>query len=137
MINGTSKSATIPPPALTNLLSTKVLDKTYVSLRSIYSDLIILLMARSEIEIQRFLIAYTVDLIRVLKRLFIIALVESTVTTTTITWGHLQRVFEEYEELDSRQRIQRIHKSICSDTTQTLTADDIRRKVRELLYNKQ
>ncbi len=94
-------------------------------------------MARSEIEIQRFLIAYTVDLIRVLKRLFIIALVESTVTTTTITWGHLQRVFEEYEELDSRQRIQRIHKSICSDTTQTLTADDIRRKVRELLYNKQ
>jgi len=86
-------------------------------------------MARS--SIQQFLIAYAVDLISVLRELFDITLVESAVT---ITWVHLKKAFEKYGQSGSRQRV---HKSICSDTTQTLTAEDIRRKVRELLDNKQ
>ncbi len=82
-------------------------------------------------SIQQFLIAYTVDLISVMRELFIITLVES---PGTLTWVHLQRAFEKYARQSGSY--QRIHESIRSNTMQdgqTLTADDIRRKVRELL----
>ena len=79
----------------------------------------------------QFLIAYIVDLIGVMRGLFDTTLFEA---PGTITWVHIQRAFDEYARQSGSY--QHIHKSIRSNTMrdgQTLTADDIRRKVRELL----
>jgi hypothetical protein len=85
------------------------------------------LMGRA--AVQRLLIAYTVDLIRVLKELFDITLRPELALTTT--WTELRAAFEVYERSHARQRI---HKRICATASQgTLTAEDICNKVRELL----
>ena len=78
--------------------------------------------------VQRLLIAYTVDLIRVLRELFDITLQPRLALTTT--WEGLQGAFEAYERSASRQRA---HHVISSQGEQILTVDGINRKVRELL----
>ncbi|KAH9054706.1 hypothetical protein EDB87DRAFT_1825086 [Lactarius vividus] len=81
-------------------------------------------------SVQRFLIAYTVDLVGVLRELYDITLRPDLALTTT--WKELQVAFESYERSYSRQRI---HNSIYSNTTegQQMTVDDISRMVSELL----
>ncbi|KAH9052348.1 hypothetical protein EDB87DRAFT_1658624 [Lactarius vividus] len=81
-------------------------------------------------SVQRLLIAYTVDLVGVLRELFDITLRPDLALTTT--WKELQVAFESYERSYSRQRI---HNSIYSNTTegQQMTVDDISRMVSELL----
>ncbi|KAH9168560.1 hypothetical protein EDB89DRAFT_2245147 [Lactarius sanguifluus] len=64
-------------------------------------------------SVQRLLIAYTVDLVGVLKELFDVTLKPDLALTPT--WKELQMAFEVYERSYSRQRI---HNSIYSDTTQ-------------------
>jgi hypothetical protein len=87
------------------------------------------MMARP--SVQRLLIAYTVDLISVLRELFDLTLQPDKALATT--WQELKEAFEAYERSPSRQRI---HKSICSKSAQgeqIVTADDIREKVRDLV----
>ena len=90
--------------------------------------LILLVMSRSSVH--RLVIAYTVDLIRVLRELFDITLRPDLALATG--WTELQAAFEAYERSHSRLRI---HKRICTKSGQdeTLSADDISQKVRELL----
>ena len=82
-------------------------------------------------SVQRLLIAHTVDLISVLRKLFDILTLRPGLGPTT-TWTELREAVETYEL--SRQLI---HENICSRTMQdeqTLTADGINsEKVRELL----
>jgi len=81
--------------------------------------------------VQRLLIAYTVDLIRVLRELFDITLRPELALTTT--WTELRAAFETYEQSNARLHI---HKRICTETPQgkhALTAEDVGNKVRELL----
>ncbi|KAN0138278.1 hypothetical protein V8E53_003741 [Lactarius tabidus] len=85
----------------------------------------------NEAPVQRLLLAYTVDLIRVLKELFNITLRPDAKLTTT--WPDLQEALETYARSPS---LQHIHKSICSYTPQDgwfLTANDLTNKLRELL----
>jgi len=73
--------------------------------------------------VQRLLIAYTVDLISVLKELFYFTLRPASALAPT--WDDLKNAFETYERSSSRQRI---HNIICSKSPQggqILTADDI------------
>ena len=90
--------------------------------------LILLVMGRS--SVQRLVIAYTVDLIRVLRELFDITLRPD--LALTIGWAELQAALEAYERSHSRQHV---HRKICSKTGQdeTLSAEEISQKVRELL----
>src|ERR1700761_9838690 len=93
---------------------------------SVHPHIIILLvMGRS--SVQRLVIAYTVDLIRVLRELFDITLRPDLALTTS--WAELQAAFEAYEQSQARQRI---HHKICrtSHGDRALTADDICNKVR-------
>ena len=81
--------------------------------------------------VQRLVIAYIVDLINVLRELFLITLrPESSLTTT---WSEVLEAFESYARSSSGQRI---HEILCSRTMrdeQILTADGISREVRKLL----
>ena len=75
--------------------------------------------------VQRLLIAYTVDLISVLKELFYFTLRPASALAPT--WDDLKNAFETYERSSSRQRI---HNIICSKSPQggqilTANADDI------------
>jgi len=82
-------------------------------------------------SVQRLLIAYTVDLIGVLRELFDFTLKPDLALTTT--WPVLQEAFQAYERSDCRECV---HNSICSEYPQgekILTADGISEKVRELL----
>jgi hypothetical protein len=82
-------------------------------------------------SVQRLLIAYTVDLIGVLRELFDFTLKPDLALTTT--WPVLQEAFQAYERSDCRERV---HGSICSEYPQgekVLTAGDVSEKVRELL----
>jgi len=80
-------------------------------------------------EIQRLLIAYTVDLISVLRELFDITLKPDLALTTS--WKELKAAFEAYERSPSCRRI---HDSICSPTQgELLTVDGLSNKIRELL----
>ena len=81
-------------------------------------------------EVQRLLIAYTVDLISVLKELFDITLKPDLALTTT--WKELKDAFEAYERSLSCRRI---HNSIWSTRPQgeLLTVDGLSKKIRELL----
>jgi hypothetical protein len=82
-------------------------------------------------EVQHLLIAYTVDLIAVLRELFDLTLRPALCLTTT--WKELSVAFETYERSSSRQRI---HNIICSKERQgeqILTADGINEKVRVLV----
>ncbi|KAH8986813.1 hypothetical protein EDB86DRAFT_2832575 [Lactarius hatsudake] len=73
-------------------------------------------------SVQRLLIAYTVDLVGVLRELFDITLRPDLALTTT--WKELQVAFESYERSYSRQHI---HNSIYSNTArgQQMTVEDI------------
>ncbi len=64
-------------------------------------------------EVHSLLVAYTVDLIKVLRELFDIALQPGIALTTT--WKELQEAFEAYERSPSRERI---HQIICSKVPQ-------------------
>ncbi|KAH8977265.1 hypothetical protein EDB92DRAFT_1891264 [Lactarius akahatsu] len=81
-------------------------------------------------SVQRLLIAYTVDLVGVLRELFDITLRPDLALTTT--WKELQVAFESYERSYSRQRI---HNGIYSNTArgQQMTVEDISRMVSDLL----
>ena len=82
-------------------------------------------------DVQRLLIAYIVDLIRVLIELFNLTIRFELALTTT--WTEIQAAFEIYEKSSACQRI---HERIRSKTTrddQRMVADDISRMVRELL----
>jgi hypothetical protein len=86
-------------------------------------------MARS--SVQRLLVTYTVDLISVLRELFDLTLQPNKSLATT--WQELKEAFEAYERSPSRQHI---HNSICSKPAQgeqTMTADDMTEKVRDLV----
>lgn len=132
----TAASAPIAPPVailgltyvFVHWLSTAYLDNVYVSLPICVTCQYLLMMARP--EVQRLLIAYTVDLISVLRELFDITLKPDLVLTTT--WTELQDAFEAYERSSSCRRI---HDSICSTTPQgeLLTVDGLSKKIRELL----
>jgi len=78
-------------------------------------------------EAQRLLVAYIVDLIKVLIELFNITIrVELALTTT---WASLQEAFEAYDQSSSRQSI---HDSIRSKKPM-VTTGEIRREIRRLL----
>jgi len=82
-------------------------------------------------SVQRLLIAYTVDLIGVLKELFYFTLKPDLALKTT--WPVLQEAFQAYERSSCRQRV---HDSICSEYPQggkILTADGINEMVRDLV----
>jgi len=83
-------------------------------------------------SVQRLVMAYTVDLIRVLRELHDITHRPNLVLTAS--WVELQAAFEAYERSHSRQRI---HERICSKTAhdEILSADEISQKVRELLQD--
>ncbi|KAI9463259.1 hypothetical protein BJY52DRAFT_74397 [Lactarius psammicola] len=115
----TAASAPIAPPVA-------ILGLTYLFVQWLSTTVL-----ENVPSVQRLLIAYTVDLISVLRELFDITLRPELALTTT--WTELQEAFETYERSFSRQRI---HNSISSETPrgeQMLTADGISRKVRELL----
>jgi len=81
--------------------------------------------------VQRLLIAYTVDLISVLKELFYFTLRPASALAPT--WDDLKNAFETYERSSSRQRI---HNIICSKSPQggqILTEDDIYEQVHVLV----
>jgi hypothetical protein len=85
------------------------------------------MMARS--SVQRLLVAYTVDLISVLRELFDLTLQPDKALATT--WQELKEAFEAYKRSPSCQHI---HNRICSNSAQgeqNVAADDIRGKVRE------
>ena len=96
----------------------------------VHPYILILLVMGTRPIVQRLVIAYTVDLICVLRELFDITLRPDLALTPS--WVELQAAFEAYERSQSRQHI---HKRICSRTGQdeTLSAEDIGQKVRELL----
>ena len=92
-------------------------------------DQIFSLMVRA--PVQRLLIAYTVDLIRVLRELFDFALRPG--SKLTIAWSDVREALETYARSPSRQDI---HRSICSNALQDgwiVTASDVGKKLRELL----
>ena len=78
-------------------------------------------------EAQRLLIAYIVDLIKVLTELFDITI--GVQLALTATWSSLQNAFEAYEKSPSRQGI---HESIRSKKFM-VTTSEIRREIRRLL----
>ena len=82
-------------------------------------------------EVQSLLVAYTVDLIKVLRELFDIALQPGIALKTT--WKELQEAFEAYERSFSRQRIHNIISSKVPQGKQILTADVLDEEVRGLL----
>ncbi|KAH9033826.1 hypothetical protein EDB85DRAFT_1890099 [Lactarius pseudohatsudake] len=98
------------------------------------SDIFVKWLSTTHLEsipsVQRLLIAYTVDLVSVLRELFDITLRPDLALTTT--WKELQVAFESYERSYSRQRI---HNSIYSNTMwgQQMTVDDVSRMIGELL----
>ena len=81
---------------------------------------------------QRLVIAYTVDLIHILRELHHITHRPDMVLTAS--WAELQAAFEAYERSHSRQRI---HEKICSKMAhdEILSADEISQKVRKLLQD--
>ena len=105
-------------------------DSSREHVRTVAHPSILILLVMDRASVQRLVIAYTVDLIRVLRELFDITLRPD--LALTISWAELQAAFEAYERSHSRQRI---HKRICSEMTldNTLSAEDISQKVRELL----
>ena len=78
-------------------------------------------------EAQRLLIAYIVDLIKVLTELFKITI--SVKLALTTTWDSLQEAFEAYEKSTSRQKI---HERIRS-MKPMLTTGEIREEIHQLL----
>ena len=99
--------------------------------RTVAHPYILILSVMGSPEVQRLLIAYIVDLIKVLIELFNITIRPE--LALTATWTELQAAFELYEKSTSCQRI---HERIRSETTrgeQMLVADDISSNIRALL----
>jgi len=117
----TAASAPILPPAA-------VLGTTYIFLQWLSTAVL-----EDEPSVKRFLIAYTVDLIGISRKLFDITLRSE--VDLTITWTELQEALVAYERSFSRERI---HYIVCSNIYMSLgrripTLDDISRMFRELL----
>jgi hypothetical protein len=133
----TAAASPIAPPvailgltyAFVQWLSTTALENAYVTLPILTYRPILFVIGRPAVH--RLLVAYIVDLIRVLRELFDLTLRPD--LALTVTWTELREALEAYEQSLSRQRI---HKIICSKITrdeQILTADGIGRMVRDLL----
>jgi len=115
----TAASAPIAPPVA-------ILGLTYIFVQWLSTAVL-----ENIPSVQRLLIAYTVDLISIMRELFDLTLQPNKVLATT--WQELKEAFEAYERSPSRQRI---HNSICSRSTQgeqIVTADGIREKIRDLV----
>jgi len=115
----TAASAPIAPPVA-------ILGLTYIFVHWL-SDTVL----KNIPGVQRLLIAYTVDLIRVLRELFDFTLRPASALAPT--WDDLKNAFETYERSSSRQRN---HNAICSKLPQGerfLTADDINELVHVLV----
>ncbi|PPQ80109.1 hypothetical protein CVT25_001477 [Psilocybe cyanescens] len=82
-------------------------------------------------DVQRLLIAYTVDLISVLRELFDLTLKPA--LALTATWEELQEAFETYERSASRQRVHNSIREKVQEGKQILTADGLDRVVRVLV----
>ena len=82
-------------------------------------------------EVQRLLIAYTVDLVNVLKELFDITLSPALALTTT--WKELREAFEAYEHSSSRQRVHNVIRSKALQGKCILTADGFMETVSALV----
>jgi len=82
-------------------------------------------------DVQRLLIAYTVDLIRVLIELFDFTLQPKLALTTS--WKELQEAFETYERSNNRPIIHDSIRSAFQQGKYVLSPAEIRDKVRELL----
>ena len=79
-------------------------------------------------SVQRLLIAYTVDLISVLRELFDLTLQPNKALATT--WPELKEAFEAYERSPDRQRI---HNNLRTQGELIITADGINKRVRDLV----
>ena len=91
------------------------------------SPILLILLAMDRSEVQRLLIAYIVDLVKVLTELFDITIrVESALTTNMVD---LHEAFETYEKSDSRRSI---HESIRSNKPMK-SVGEISREIRQLL----
>jgi len=83
-------------------------------------------------EVQRLLIAYTVDLVNVLRELFDFTLKPS--LTLTATWEELREAFEAYERSSSRQRVHNVIRSKASPEGECiLTADGLTERISALV----
>ena len=82
-------------------------------------------------SVQRLLIAYTVDLIYVLKELLNVVLRPE--LAHTITWTELQEALVAYEQTDCRQRAHNNIRSKIPLSGPVLSTEGISRMVRELL----
>ena len=126
----TAASAPIAPPVailgltyiFVHWLSSAVLENMYASL-PICKIRYLSMMTRP--SVQRPLVAYTVDLISVLRQLFDLTLQPDKALATT--WQELKEAFEAYQRSPSCQDI---HNTICSNSAQ---GEDIREKVRDLV----
>lgn len=78
-------------------------------------------MTKTRPEVQRLLIAYTVDLVNVLKELFYFTLKPS--LALTATWEEVREAFEAYERSSSRQRAHNVIRSEFLQGGCILTAD--------------
>lgn len=115
----TAVSAPIAPPVailgltyyFVNLLSNGILDKAP--------------------EVQRLLIAYTVDLILVLESLFKFTLKPGLFGTTS--WGVLKEAFEAYERSDTPHCVHGHVRSYVDECNQVFNVDGIRNKIDELI----
>lgn len=82
-------------------------------------------------DVQRLLIAYTVDLISVLRELFDLTLKPGLALKTD--WQELKEAFETYEKSASRQHNHDIISLRSPQSQQILSANSIHEKVRELV----
>ena len=106
-------------------------DRSAKYVRAVAYPYILILSVMDRPDVQRLLIAYIVDLIRVLIELFNLTIRFELALTTT--WTEVQEAVKIYEKSSACQRI---HEQIRLKTTredQRMTSDDISRMVRELL----
>ena len=103
------------------------------SVRTVVHPSILLLLVTGRPLVQRLLIAYTVDLIRILRELFAITLRH--VFTLRVSWTELQEAIEAYERPGSRKRIHYRIRSKLPLSGPVLTTDDISSMVHELLQD--
>ena len=123
-----------PPVAILGPTFTFVHWLSTAVLENVYASLFILTffsywMARP--SIQRLLIAYTVDLICVLKELLNVVLRPE--LAHTVTWTELQEALVAYEQTDCRQRAHNSIRSKIPLNGPILTTEGINRMVQELL----
>ncbi|KAF5346881.1 hypothetical protein D9756_010595 [Leucocoprinus leucothites] len=115
----TAASAPIAPPVA-------ILGLTYVFLQWLSTTTL-----ENIPDVQRLLVAYTVDLTNVLGELFDFTLKPALALKTT--WEELREAYEAYERSSSRQRIHDIIRSKAPQGEQLLSADGLDEKVRALV----